>query len=217
LIGKSKTALIQTPSGGKSKKTMNTLTLASPAFEILLSAAIGIGLSAACGFRVFVPFLVMSVAAQAGMLELAQGWAWIGTTPALIAFAIAAILEIVAYYIPWLDNLLDTVATPAAVVAGIVATAAVVSGMSPFLTWTLAAIAGGGAAGIIQSGTVLLRGMSTATTLGTGNFAVSTSELAGSFLLSLLSFMLPLFTLLLVLFLLLWIWRRLRRRPRLPA
>jgi len=83
----------------------------------MLSLAIGIGLSAACGFRVFVPFLVMSIAAQAGYLQLANGWEWIGSTPAIIAFAVAAILEIVAYYVPWLDNLLDTVATPAAVVA----------------------------------------------------------------------------------------------------
>jgi hypothetical protein len=187
-------------------------SISAPAFEILLSLAIGIGLSAACGFRVFVPFLVMSVAAQAGYLDLASGWEWIGTLPALIAFAIAAILEVVAYYVPWLDHLLDVIATPAAVIAGVVATAAVVTGMSPFLTWTLAAIAGGGAAGIIQTGTVLLRGMSSITTLGTGNFAVSTTELAGSVFLSVLSFILPIFTLVLVLFLAIWIWRRLRRR-----
>lgn len=185
---------------------------AAPVFEILLSLAIGIGLSAACGFRIFVPFLVMSVAAQAGYLNLASGWDWIGTTPALIAFAVAAVLEVGAYYVPWLDNLLDTIATPAAVVAGVVATAAVVSGMSPFLTWTLAAIAGGGAAGIIQSGTVLLRGMSSATTMGMGNFAVSTGEFAGSLVLSVLSFILPIFTLVLVLALIFWTWQRFRRR-----
>lgn len=194
---------------------MDSMTV--PAFEILLSFAIGIGLSTACGFRVFVPFLVMSIAAQAGYLELASGWEWIGSTPALVAFALAAILEVVAYYVPWLDNLLDTVATPAAVVAGVVATAAVVSGMSPFLTWTLAAIAGGGAAGLVQSGTVLLRGMSSATTMGVGNFAVSTGELAGAFFFSLLSFLLPIATLVIVLFLLVWIWRRLRRPRRVPA
>lgn len=191
-------------------------TYAGPALEILLSLALGLGLSAACGFRVFVPFLVMSIAAQAGALQLASGWEWIGSTPALIAFAIAAILEIGAYYVPWLDNFLDTIATPAAVVAGVVATAAVVSGMSPFLTWTLAAIAGGGAAGIIQTGTVLLRGMSSVTTLGTGNFAVSTTELAGSVLFSVLSFVLPIFTLAMVFMLVALIWRRLRRR-RVPA
>ncbi|MCC6458467.1 MAG: DUF4126 domain-containing protein [Caldilineaceae bacterium] len=189
---------------------------AGPILEMFLSIAIGIGLSAACGFRVFVPFLVMSVAAQAGYLELASGWEWIGSLPALVAFGIASILEIVAYYVPWLDNFLDTIATPAAVIAGIVATAAVVSGMSPFLTWTLAAIAGGGAAGIIQTGTVLMRSMSSMTTMGMGNFAVSTSELAGSFFISVLSFMLPIFTLVLVFFLVLWVWRRLRRR-RIPV
>lgn len=190
--------------------------MAGPIFEILLSVALGIGLSAACGFRVFVPFLVMGVAAQAGYLELASGWEWIGSIPAIIAFALAALLEVSAYYFPWLDNLLDTVATPAAVIAGVVATAAVVSGMSPFLTWTLAAIAGGGAAGLIQTGTILLRGMSSVTTMGTGNFAVSTGELAGSLFFSVLAFILPISTLIIVLFVIVWIWRRLRRR-RAPA
>ena len=191
-------------------------TLTGQTFEILLSLAIGIGLSAACGFRVFVPFLVMSVAAQAGYLDLNSGWEWIGSYPALIAFAIASVLEIVAYYVPWLDNFLDTIATPAAVVAGIVATASVVSGMSPFLTWTLAAIAGGGAAGIIQSSTVLLRSMSSMSTFGLGNFAVASSEFAGSFALSVLALLLPWLTIVLVLFLIIWLWRRLRRR-RVPA
>lgn len=190
--------------------------IAGSGFEIFLSIALGIGLAAACGFRVFVPFLVMSVAAQAGYLQLASGWEWIGSMPALIAFGIASILEIVAYYVPWLDNFLDTVATPAAVVAGVVATASVISGMSPFLTWTLAAIAGGGVAGVIQSGTVLMRSISSMTTMGMGNFAVSTSELAGSFFISVLAFLLPIFTLILVIFLMIWTWRRLRRR-RVPA
>jgi hypothetical protein len=186
--------------------------LAGPAFEIVLSLAIGIGLAAACGFRVFVPFLVMSVAAQAGYLQLANGWEWISSTPALVAFGVASVLEVVAYYVPWLDNLLDTVATPAAVIAGVVATAATMSGMSPFLTWTLAAIVGGGAAGVIQSGTVLLRSMSSVSTMGIGNFAVSTGELAGSVALSVLAFALPIFTLVVVLALILWTWRQLRRR-----
>jgi hypothetical protein len=191
--------------------------MAVPAFEFILSLAIGIGLSAACGFRVFVPFLMMSIAAQAGYLELASGWDWIGSMPALIAFAVASILEIVAYYVPWLDNLLDTIATPAAVVAGVMATAAVVSGMSPFLTWTLAAIAGGGAAGLIQSGTVFVRSISSVSTLGTGNFAVATGEAVGSFIFSTLAFLLPFFTLFLVLALIVWSWRRIRGRRSVPA
>jgi len=191
--------------------------VAGPAFQILLSIAIGIGLSAACGFRVFVPFLVMSIAANAGYLQLAHGWEWIATTPALIAFGLAAILEVCAYYVPWLDHLLDIIATPSAIVAGIVATAATVSGMSPLLTWTLAAIAGGGAAGLIQSSTVILRGMSTATTLGMGNFVVSTGELGGSLFFSVFSVILPLATLFLVSLVISWIVRRLRRLRRTPS
>ncbi len=185
------------------------MELSSASFwQPLLSLALGMGLAAACGFRIFVPFLVMSVAAQTGQLELAAGWSWIGEWPALLMFAAATVLEIMAYYVPWLDHLLDMVATPAAVIAGIVATAAVVTGMSPLLTWTLAIIAGGGAAGIVQTGTVIVRGMSSVTTLGLGNVAVSTGEWLGALVTALLAVLLPWLTLVLILFLVIWVWRR---------
>src|SRR3954463_3288084 len=115
--------------------------------DSILSILIGLGLAAACGFRVFVPLLIMSLASRAGVghLALGPGFAWIGSTPALLSFAVATVLEIAGYYIPWIDNLLDTVATPAAVVAGIVVTAsAMTTDVSPFLKWTLAVVAGGG-------------------------------------------------------------------------
>jgi len=149
--------------------------------DFLLSLCLGIGLSAACGFRVFVPMLGMSVASMAGHLELSSGFEWIGTPPAFVCFLAATSLEIVAYYVPWLDNLLDTIATPAAVVAGTISLAATVGPNTmvsdPFLRWTLAIIAGGSIAGIIQLGTVTLRGTSTLTTAGLGNFVISTFEL----------------------------------------
>ena len=126
--------------------------------ELALSICLGLGLSAACGFRVFVPLLGVSTAALAGHLHLAYGFEWLGTWPAFACFLTATILEIVAYYVPWLDNLLDSVATPAAVVAGTIATASVITDMSPLLQWSLAIIAGGGTAGVIQSATVLVRG-----------------------------------------------------------
>jgi hypothetical protein len=186
------------------------------ALDILLSLALGIGLSAAAGFRVFVPFLVMSAAALTGNLALGESWSWIGSYPALLVFATASILEIAAYYVPWLDNALDSVATPAAVVAGVIVTAAVITDLSPLLTWTLAIIAGGGTAGLIQTGTVLARGLSSATTLGAGNFTVATGELAGSVVTSILAVILPWMTLTLVVFLMVWVIRRLRRTPRTP-
>src|SRR6516162_8707378 len=150
--------------------------------EQVLSICVGIGLSAACGFRVFIPLLIMSIASLSGHLSLAHGFEWIGTYPALISFAVATSLEIAGYYIPWLDHLLDTIATPAAIVAGIIVTASAVSDMSPFLKWSLAVIAGGGAAGLVQSATVITRGASTVTTGGLANPLVSTLELVGAVL-----------------------------------
>src|SRR5436305_11037162 len=137
--------------------------------ETLLSVCLGIGLSAACGFRIFVPLLVMSIAALSGHLSLAHGFEWIASYPAMIAFAVATCLEIGGYYIPWLDNLLDTLASPAAIIAGTLITASLITGVSPFLKWTLAIIAGGGAAGMVQGTTVIARGASTAGTGGLGN------------------------------------------------
>ena len=159
--------------------------------EPFLSFLIGVGLSAACGFRVFVPLLVVSVAAYSGHLQLASGFEWMGSPAALIAFATATAMEIGGYYIPWVDNLLDTIASPAAIIAGTLITASLVADMSPFLKWTLAAIAGGGIAGLVQGTTVLTRGASTAGTGGLANPILATAELGGSLITSFLSLMVP--------------------------
>src|SRR5512136_1762490 len=147
--------------------------------ETLLGIAVGIGLSAACGFRVFVPLLVMNLASLSGHLHLGSGFAWIGSYYATVAFATATIVETLGYYIPWLDHVLDIVATPAAIIAGVITTASMVTDLSPFLKWTLALIAGGGIAGLVQGTTVTLRTKSLLSTAGVGNFLVSSLELVG--------------------------------------
>lgn len=159
--------------------------------DTLLSIGIGIGLSAACGFRIFVPPLVMSIAALSGVLQLAPGFEWIGTYPALVAFAVATGIEIAAYYVPWVDNLLDTVSTPTAIAVGTWITAALVPNSDPLLQWTLAVIAGGGSAGIIQTFMGMTRLSSTALTGGIGNSVVSTIESLGSVILSVLAVLVP--------------------------
>jgi len=179
--------------------------------ELTLSVVIGIGLAAACGFRVFVPFLVMSIASLAGHLTLAPGFEWIGTHYALVAFAVATVLEILAYYVPWLDNLLDTIATPVAVVAGTIVAASVVADVSPFLRWSLAVVAGGGVAGAVQAATVALRGTSSLTTGGAANPIVSTGELGGSVVTSVLAVTLPVLAVALVALVGVLIVRGLRR------
>lgn len=162
------------------------------AAETILSLCLGVGLSAACGFRVFVPLLIASLAAHAGHLKLSAGFDWLGSDAAVIALGIATVLEIGAYYIPWLDNALDSVATPAAVIAGTLITASVATDMSPMLKWTLAVIAGGGSAALVQTGTVLVRAASTATTGGLANPLIATAELGGSVGMTLLAIALPL-------------------------
>ncbi len=148
--------------------------------ETLLGITVGIGLSAACGFRVFVPLLAMNLATLSGHLHLAPGFEWIESYYATVAFGTATVVEVLAYYIPWLDNVLDLVASPAAIIAGMVATASMVIDVSPFLKWTLALIAGGGAAAIVQGVTITLRTKSSALTAGMDNVLVSSAELAGS-------------------------------------
>ena len=180
--------------------------------QSLVSVFLGLGLSAATGFRVFVPLLVINLAARGGFLELSPKFGWMASGEALVAFAAATILEIVAYYVPWLDNLLDSVATPAAVVAGMVATASVVTGMDPTLRVILAIIAGGGLAGAVQMTTAGGRQISSITTAGLGNPILSTLELAGSLGLSLVAVMAPVIAGLFVLATVILLLRRTRRR-----
>ncbi len=182
--------------------------------ETVLSICVGIGLSAACGFRVFVPLLVMSIASLSGHLTLAHGFQWIGTYPALISLSVATSLEIAGYYIPWLDHLLDTLATPASIVAGTIVTASAVGDMSPFLKWTLAVIAGGGAAGLVQGATVMTRAVSTATTGGLANPVVSTFELGGAVLTSVLAVVAPILAVVLLVTVVAVFGRKVLRRFR---
>jgi hypothetical protein len=116
--------------------------------DLALSIALGVGLAAATGFRVFLPMLVVSVAAYTRYLPVGENFAWLGTPSALMMLGVATAVEILAYYIPGVDNLLDTLATPAAVVAGTLVSAAVITDLPPMLKWTTAIIAGGGVAGL---------------------------------------------------------------------
>lgn len=175
----------------------------SEVMNSLLSLCLGLGLAAACGFRVFVPMLGLSIASLSGHLELAYGFEWLGTWPAFGCLLVATILEVLGFYVPWIDNALDTLATPAAVIAGTIVTASVVADMSPLLRWSLAVIAGGGVAGTIQVGTVAARGTSSVTTLGVANFAIATGELGLSTIFTLLAFLLPILAMVAVLGLLL--------------
>jgi Domain of unknown function (DUF4126) len=183
----------------------------------LLPVSLGVGLAAAAGFRVFLPLLVMGLAVKTGYLPIAENFQWVGTTPALLMLAVAAVVEIIAYYIPVLDNLLDGIATPTAIGAGVAMSYAVMGDMPPMLKWTLAIMAGGGAAAATQGATTLLRGASTVTTGGLGNHAVATGEIFAAGIMSLLAIVLPTVALVVALIFIVIVWRlvlRMRRRKQ---
>jgi hypothetical protein len=184
--------------------------------DTIVSVCLGLGLSAACGFRVFVPLLIMSVASLSGHLTLARGFEWIGSYPALITFSVATCVEVAGYYVPWVDHLLDTIATPAAVIAGILVTASLVTNMDPMLKWTLAIIAGGGAAGAVQGTTVMARAASGVTTAGLANPLVATIELGGAVIVSIAAILAPVLVAALLVLTLLVFGSKLFRKNRNP-
>jgi hypothetical protein len=179
-------------------------------FDLPLSIVLGVGLAAATGFRLFLPMLIVSGAAYTGHLPLTENFAWLGTSAALTMLGVAALLEIIAYYVPGIDNLLDTLATPAALVAGTVVSAAVMTDAPPMLKWTAAVIAGGGVASLTQGAAALLRAKSTVLTGGIGNWVIATAELGGALLVTLLALAAPIAALGLVIFIL-WLAIRLLR------
>jgi len=186
-------------------------------WDVLLSVALGVGLAAACGFRIFVPLLVLSAASLTGRVELTHGMAWLGTTPALVVLAVATLAEIAAYYVPWVDNVLDWLGAPVAILAGTLVSASVLTELDPVVRWTLAAIAGGGAAGVVHGSMALLRKLSSLATGGLGNHVVATGEAGGSLALSALAVLAPLAALAGLLLVALLLARAVRRRRALRA
>src|SRR5699024_633317 len=155
-----------------------------------MAILIGIGLSASAGFRVFTRLLITSLAAKASWVTLSTNFEWISSTPALIAFAVATILEICIYYIPIVDSFMKTIATPVAVIAGTILTASFIADLDPFLTWSISVI-GGGVASVTQMTTLAVRGTSTVVTGGIGNILVSIVEGIIAFVMSVLTILLP--------------------------
>lgn len=177
-------------------------------FETIVSILLGVSLAAAVGFRIFVPLLVMSIASMAGYLNLSSGFEWISTFPAIIVFAAATIFELAAYFIPFIDNLLDTISAPTAVIAGSMVMASSIVELDPLLKWTLAIIAGGGAAGLVQGLTTITRGASSLTTGGIGNPVVSTAEAGASFGISIFAIFFPLIVGIFIVLFLVWVSKK---------
>ena len=159
--------------------------------DIAIGVFLGLGLAASCGFRVFVPLLITNIGSLFGWVNLSHAFEWMGSWPAFAIFLTATIAEIGAYYIPWLDNALDTVSVPLATVAGTLLSVSFMTDLPPMVQWTLGIIVGGGTAAIIKTAAGATRLGSSASTGGLTNWIVATVEHIASFIMSILSYLLP--------------------------
>lgn len=183
-------------------------------YSILTNIAMGIALSACAGFRVFIPMLAGALAGHFNIISLPADMQWLSSWPAIACFGTAAIAEVGAYYIPFVDNLLDTIATPLSVGAGTLLATSIlpIGNQEPLVRWGIGLLAGGSMAGTIQMGTGLLRLFSSKATLGTGNAVVATSENAAAVSLTALSFFIPVIIAVLLIALIVWIIVKLTKR-----
>lgn len=189
--------------------------------ETISAVALGIGLSASAGFRVFIPLLVAGLASHFGVLPLGESFAWMGSIPALITFGVASVTEVLAYYIPFVDNLLDSIAMPLSVGAGTLLMTSVFPAENEWMKWVMGFVVGGGAAATIQSGSALTRLMSSQFTAGVGNPVVSTTEGVAATGFSIMSLIAPIIVaILLVIFIVVilrLVYRKLLKRKKKEA
>ncbi len=167
--------------------------------ETIFSILVGIGLAASVGFRIFIPLFTLSLASYFHVIPLNESWQWIGSSSAIIILGVATIVEIFAYFIPFFDNLLDTIAIPLAAFAGTAVMVATVSDLDPTFTWALAIIAGGGSAAAIKGSTSTTRLASTTTTAGIANPLISTVETGTSIIMAVFAIFLPIIAIILTL------------------
>ena len=161
-------------------------------FLIISCVIMGVGLSACCGFKVFVPPLILCILAKAGLVGLSGSFAWLGTWTAIAVLSIATVTETVAYFWPVVNNALDVVKTPAAAIVGtMVASAAMSTEISPVVRWTMSVLAGGGTAAAISAGEAAIRAQLTAATAGVGCIIQNILETAVSTIISFLAVLVP--------------------------
>ena len=183
--------------------------------ETILSIFLGVGLAASVGLRVFLPLFALSLASYFGLWDLNENWQWIGSLVAVLTLGVATLMEVFAYFIPWLDNVLDTIAVPLAAIAGTAVMVSTVANLDPVVTWSLAIIAGGGTATAIKGAGATGRLASTATTGGLANPILATVETGTAAVVTVASIFAPILAAVLVIIILVVIFRIYRSlRPK---
>ncbi|HZV00418.1 MAG TPA: DUF4126 domain-containing protein [Planctomycetota bacterium] len=158
--------------------------------EYALALAVGVALAACCGLRAFLPLLATGILARTGHFHVHEHLEWLGSTPALLALSVAALVELAADKVPALDHALDVAQTPVRTVSG---TLVAVAAFAPLPTWAavlLGIAAGGATAFSTHAAKATVRAGSTVTTGALANPLLSVAE---DVLCALGSFLAPVF------------------------
>ena len=203
--------------------------------QIFTALCAGLGLSAACGLRVFLPLFVVSIAVRADMLVVGPSFEWLGATPAIVLFGTATVVEIVGFLVPWVDHALDLLAAPLAAIAGAVLMTSQLDIMipsdvsdalqatpllHPAVTWSLGIIMGATAASGVEAASIAGRVSSSVLTIGWLNPIYGMAETVLAMIVTLLAVWVPVLAggmvLLLLPIVLFAVWRILawRRKQR---
>ena len=180
--------------------------------ELALHVATGIGLASCAGLRAFLPLLAVGLAGRFDFVTLSAAYAWLESWPALAVFGAAVVAELVGDKIPLVDNVLDTLQTFVKPCAGALLMASVVADWSPLYLTVVWIIMGGAMAGAVHVTKAKLRLVSTATTAGFGNPALSLTEDVGALAGTAVSIVAPVLVVVLVVVSLTLTWILLRRR-----
>ena len=173
----------------------------------IISLFIGIGLATATGFRVFLPLFFVSLASYFNWIPLQDNWQWLGSMQALIALGIAMVFEILSYYIPFVDNIMDSIAIPLSAIAGTLLFSSQFAESNDIINWGLSIIAGGGTAATVSTALSGIRLASSASTAGVGNPLVSTVENTGATVMSVVAVFVPIIAIIMVIVLMYWLFR----------
>lgn len=180
----------------------------------LIGLCIGVGLSSSTGFRILVPFACLSAASLYGGFDLPSNMAWLNSYPAFIGLLVGTFIEVAAFYIPWINDALDTVEFPAAVIAGTYLTGNFAADLPTLLQWSVALAAGGGTAGAIQGMTGITRLASNSATGGCASPITASIEWLSALILAILSITLPLLAIVLVVGVVVFALTKLKKQRR---
>jgi len=184
---------------------------------ILLHLAMGLGLAASAGLRAFLPMLIVGLAARLDLVELAGGFAWLESWPAITVFAVAVAAELGADKFPVVDHFLDMFQMIVKPVAGALLAASVTTDWTPLYLVVFSVIAGAASAGVVHVTKSKLRLASSLTTAGTANPVLSLGEDAVALTASVGAILVPAVVALVFLVAVAVVWYgvwRIRRRPR---